>query len=335
MRRVLIPHQLQTLPQALPVGEQFTLTGQSMGTTWTVRYIHSSDHAQDVVRNLVQNELDLVVDQMSTWQQDSDLSRFNAAAADTWHTLPDAFFTVLECALHVAEATAGAFDPTIGPLVNLWGFGPHGSRTIPPTPDEISDLLHQCGWQRLQLDHDQKRALQPGKLYVDFSGIAKGYGVDRAAQALQDAGITNFLVEVGGELYGAGLKPNGQPWWVVLESPPGIPNIHESIAALPGMAVATSGDYRRYFTHDNRHYAHTIDPRTGYPVDRQQNSLASVTVMHAQCMMADALATAFTVMGVHAALDYARKHDIAVMLTALTSNGLEEHLSPTMMAMLE
>jgi thiamine biosynthesis lipoprotein len=334
MQRVLIPQSLQTLPQALPVGEPFLLSGQIMGTTWTVRYIHAHQHAQDAIRTLIQNELDLVVEQMSTWQEDSSLSRFNHAGVNTWHSLPDAFFTVIDCALEIAAQTHGAFDPTIGPLVNLWGFGPNGQRTAPPVADEIKLVKANCGWQRLQLDTPNKLLLQPGNAYVDFSGIAKGYAVDRVSQALQHAGIDNHLVEIGGELYGAGLKPDGQPWWVALERPPSISST-ESIAALCGVAVATSGDYRRYFDHDNHHYAHTIDPRTGYPIDRATNALISVTVIHTECMKADALATAFTVMGVHSALDYAQKNKIAVLLIEQKTDGFQEHLSPELTAMLE
>ena len=336
MQRVLIPQHLETLPQALPVGEQFILSGQTMGTTWSVRYIHSQQHSQETVRILIQDELDLVVRQMSTWQQDSNLSLFNQAEANTWHPLPGPFFTVMDCALKIAAETKGAFDPTIGPLVNLWGFGPHGQRNSPPDADEIKQLQASCGWQRLQLDTKKKQLLQPGNAYVDFSGIAKGYGVDRVSQALQGAGIDNYLIEVGGELYGAGIKPDGQPWWVALESPTGMASIAtESIAAVCGIAVATSGDYRRYFDYEHHHYGHTIDSRTGYPIDRSVNALASVTVIHAQCMKADALATAFTVMGVQAALAYAQKNHIATLLIEQTSNGFEEYLSPELTAMLE
>lgn len=336
MQRVLIPQHLATLPEELPVAEQFTLSGQTMGTTWTVRYIHAPHHDQHAVRALIQDELDLVVRQMSTWQDDSDLSLFNQAEANTWHPLPDPFFTVMDCALKIAAETNGAFDPTIGPLVNLWGFGPHGQRTSPPAAEEIKRLQASCGWQRLQLNAQNKQLLQPGNAYVDFSGIAKGYGVDRVSQALRHAGINNYLIEVGGELYGAGIKPDGQPWWVALEIPPGIASVAtESIAAVCGIAVATSGDYRRYFDHENHHYAHTIDPRNGYPIDRSINALISVTVIHEECMQADALATAFTVMGVQAALDYAQTHQIATLLIEQTPDGFKEYLSPELTAMLE
>jgi FAD:protein FMN transferase len=249
MRRVLIPQNLQTLPPQLPKGEQHTLTGQSMGTTWTVRFINTYQQSDDVVRALIQRELDLVVEQMSTWQENSNLSIFNRADANTWHVLPADFFKVLDCALKIAAETDGAFDPTIGPLVNLWGFGPDGQRTSPPDVIEVKALHAYCGWQKLQLDKDGMRALQPGNVYVDFSGIAKGYSVDRVAHALQEAGIANYLIEVGGELYGAGIKPDGQPWWIALETSPDASSVTESVVALHGLAVATSGDYRRYFEH--------------------------------------------------------------------------------------
>ena len=335
MRRVLIPPTLQQLPEQLPSGELKTLSGQSMGTTWNVRFIDSHQHSDKTVQTLIQAELDLVVAQMSTWQEDSNLSIFNLATANTWHVLPEPFFKVFNCALKVAAETDGAFDPTIGPLVNLWGFGPEGQRTSPPDAVQIKTLHHNCGWQKLQLDKSNLRVLQPGGVYVDFSGIAKGYSVDRIAQALQNAGIENFLIEVGGELYGKGIKPDGQPWWIALENSPAAQNISESIIALHGLAVATSGDYRRYFEHHGHHYAHTIDPRTGFPVDRAHNALTSVTVLHAECMLADALATAFTVMGVEAALAYASQNDIAALLVEHHTEGIQEHLSPQLMAMLE
>lgn len=306
-----------------------------MGTTWTVRFINMHQQSDVVVRALIQRELDLVVAQMSTWQEDSNLSIFNRADANTWHALPAAFFTVLDCALKIAAETEGAFDPTVGPLVNLWGFGPNGERTSPPDASEVKALHADCGWQKLQLDKDGMRALQPGNVYVDFSGIAKGYSVDRIARALTDAGIENYLIEVGGELYGAGIKPDGQPWWIALETSPIAQTVTESIVALHGLAVATSGDYRRYFEHHGQHYAHTMDPRTGFPIDRATNALVSVTVLHAECMVADALATAFTVMGVKAALAYAKKKDIVVLLIEHKADGFEEHFSAKLMAMLE
>ncbi|MES2547380.1 MAG: FAD:protein FMN transferase [Pseudomonadota bacterium] len=335
MRRVLIPQTLQTLPQQLPTGELHTLSGQAMGTTWTVRYVNPHQQSDIAVRALIENELDLVVSQMSTWEQSSNLSVFNRADANTWHSLPAAFFAVLDCALKIAADTDGAFDPTVGPLVNLWGFGPQGQRRNPPDEAQVNATRAYCGWKKLKLDSEGRRALQPGGVYVDFSGIAKGYSVDRVAQALQKSGLENYLIEVGGELYGRGIKPDGQPWWVALETSPDASAVTQSVVALHATAVATSGDYRRYFEHNGNHYAHTIDPRTGFPINRASNALVSVTVMHAECMVADALATAFTVMGVEAALAYAKKKEIAVLLIEQKADGFAEHFSPQLMAMLE
>ena len=334
MRRVFIPQSLQSLPPQLPTGALHTLNGQSMGTTWTVRYINTHQQADEAIRVLIERELNLVVAQMSTWQADSNLSVFNRAASNTWHTLPAPFFKVLDCALKIAAETDGAFDPTVGPLVNLWGFGPDGQRESPPNNAEVNALRAYCDWQKLKLDNQGMRALQPGNVYVDFSGIAKGYSVDRVAHALTEANIENYLIEVGGELYGNGIKPDGQPWWIALETSPNATSTTESAVALHGLAVATSGNYRRYFEHNGQHYAHTIDPRTGYPINRADNPLVSVTVLHADCMVADALATAFTVMGAKAALAYAQKNAIAALFIEQKAEGFAEYLSPKLIAML-
>lgn len=335
MRRVLIPQNLQSLLPQLPLGELHTLTGQTMGTTWTVRYINTNQQAEAAVRALIQRALDLVVGQMSTWQSDSSISIFNSAGANTWHTLPSACFEVLDCALNVAADTEGAFDPTVGAVVNLWGFGPDGQRASPPSSTEVMAAHANTGYQKLQLDKVNQRILQTGGLYIDFSGIAKGYSVDLIAQALTAAGIDNYLVEVGGELLGAGIKPDGQPWWVALETSPAVSGVTESIVALHGLAIATSGDYQRYFEYQGRHYAHTIDPRTGFPIDYASNPLVSVSVIHTKCMMADALATALTVMGTQAALAYAEQRKIAVRLVEQTDDGYQEFFSSEFRAMLE
>lgn len=335
MRRVLIPQNLQSLPTQLPIGELHTLTGQAMGTTWTVRYINTHQQSEAAVRALIQRDLDLVVAQMSTWQTESTLSIFNSASANTWHTLPRASFEVLDCALKVAADTEGAFDPTVGAVVNLWGFGPHGQRSSPPSLAEVQEMHANTGYQKLQFDKANQPIPQTGGVYLDLSDIAKGYSVGLIAQALMAAGIDNYLVEVGGELLGAGIKPDGQRWWVALETSPVVSVITESIVALHGLAIATSGDYQRYFEYQGRHYAHTIDPRTGFPIDDASNPLVSVYVIHAKCMLADALATALTVMGTQAALAYAEQRNIAVRLVEQTDDGYQEFFSSEFQAMLE
>ncbi|HEY0269072.1 MAG TPA: FAD:protein FMN transferase, partial [Methyloradius sp.] len=245
------------------------------------------------------------------------------------HHVPAHFSRVLECALEIAADTDGAFDPTIGPLVNLWGFGPDPVRDSLPSREQILAAKARCGWQRLVLKNGSIE--QPGGLYLDFSGIAKGYSVDLIARNLREAGISNFLVEVGGELYGFGIKPDAQPWWVTLENPALSAGDLQTIVALHGLAVATSGDYRRYFDYDGVRYSHTIDPRTGSAVAAS----SVVSVLHSSCMHADAIATALMVLGIKAGLDYAARRGIAALFTQVEDGKPVQYASPALLTMAE
>ncbi|BBK34433.1 FAD:protein FMN transferase [Allostella humosa] len=285
------------------------LAGRTMGTTWQVRFVAPRDAGPGVVRAAIEAVFDRVIAEASGWEPDSALCRFNRAAAGTVEMLPAGLFGVLQHAVALARATGGACDPTVAPLVDLWGFGPPGPRHDRPTDAAIAAAHAHVGWERLLLDPERRAALQPGGLALDLSGIAKGWAVDLASVALTDIGIRSHLVEVGGELRGEGVKPDGQPWWVALEQPPGAAG-PETLVALHGLSVATSGNYRRCFDRDGRRFAHTIDPRTGWPV---ADAVPAVTVLHASCMAADALATALTVMGPDAGMDHARRHDLAVL----------------------
>ncbi|MGK2287039.1 FAD:protein FMN transferase [Pedomonas sp. V897] len=340
--RVLIPAALSALAIAsrAPAAPVESLGGQTMGTTWSVRYVPmpgaGAAHSAATLRAAVEQRLAEVIDQMSHWEPGSVLSRYNDAAPGTWHPLPPAFRTVLACALRVAAESGGAFDPALGALVDLWGFGPAPARTEPPAPREIEAARARCGWQRLTLDTARQSLLQPGGVRLDFSGIAKGFAVDHVADGLRQAGLVHFLLEIGGELRGEGVKPDGSPWWVAIERPPHLPQAapgwQETRVALHGLAIATSGDYRRGFAWQGRHYAHTLDPRTGWPLD---NGIISATVLHPSCMEADAYATAFGVLGAEAALDLATRRDIAACLLRRTGAGVEEILSPALIAMLD
>lgn len=302
------------------------LGGETMGTTWSVKLV-----AADVPNGLFAGITDVlaqVIAQMSTWEPGSDLSRFNAAPAGTWHVLPDGLFTVLEQALALAEDSGGTFDPTIGPVVNLWGFGPEGGRAV-PAAERIATALGHCGWRRLLLDRHGRRALQPGGLHVDLSGIAKGYAVDLVARHVSEAGVAAWLVEIGGELRGQGVKPDGSPWWAALETPAGIAS--ETIVALHGLSVATSGDYRRFFMDGETRHAHTIDPRTGRPV---AGDLASVSVLHPDCMRADGLATVLGVLGVEDGMVWARERNVAARFLSRDGADFRERTTPAFDAML-
>jgi thiamine biosynthesis lipoprotein len=186
--------------------------------------------------------------------------------------------------------------------------------------------LKVTNWKLLEVRPEQRAVLQPGNVHLDLSSIAKGYGVDQVARYLRGLGIASFLVEVGGELRGLGTKEDGQPWWVELETKPMAlsTNTPTNMVALHDLSIATSGDYLRCFEYQGQQYSHTIDPRSGYPI---MHGLASVTVLHAQCMVADALATAMSVMGLEEGLRYANQLDVAALFLQRTANGLEEHMS--------
>ncbi|MGY0618962.1 FAD:protein FMN transferase [Lysobacter sp. A378] len=308
-----------------------TLAGQTMGTTWAVT-LQAEPGGLPALRRGIQAELDRVVAQMSTWEADSELSRFNNAVAGASVVLPPQLHEVVDAALELAAETQGAFDPTVGPLVNLWGFGPGNSRPgndrqHPPAPKALAAARKRVGWRQLSVNADGT-ATQPGGVYVDLSGIAKGYGVDQVARFLLGQKVEAFLVEVGGELRGHGRKADGSDWRIAVERPAPddtVDNDIQQVVALDGLAMATSGDYRRYFDDAGRRYSHTIDPRTGFPVT---HGLASVTVLHENCMQADALATALTVLGPEQGWDYAQRHGLAVLLTWHEGNGFASRMTP-------
>ena len=342
MRRVLLPLQLddRTPPPGAAVRE---LHGLSMGTSWSVRLVDSvlpgRAGSADLQQGL-QQQLDLVVAQMSHWQPESDLSRFNRAAPGSWQQLPAAFGEVLGFALQVSQLSGGAYDPCAGALVNAWGFGPWNCYDQPgfraPDAATVRQLLSQRG--HVEFDISTRRVRQPGGVQLDLSSVAKGYAVDRLARYLDSQGIAHYLVEVGGELRGAGSKPEGQPWWVMLEQIEGADSADhaqhppEMLLALHGLSVATSGDYRRFFEDGTVRFSHTIDPRSGMPI---ANQLASVTVVHEQCMAADAWSTALTVLGVKAGMALAEEQGLAARFLQRDGHGYHETLSGHMLAMLD
>ena len=338
MTRALVP--LIAQPPARPLGGVVhALTGQTMGTTWSVKLV--AQPAADVpgLTAMVQRALDAVVSEMSPWEPLSDLSRYNRAPAGSWTTLPSGMASVVRRAIAMATVTDGAFDPTLGALTDLWGFGPRPFSGQPPSREAVAAGRETGGWTRLALDGDA--LFQPGGLRLDLNGIAKGFGVDQAAAALGRAGVKSYLVEVGGELRGTGAKPDGQPWWVELERAPAMSvaanDTLETVVALHDLSVATSGDYRRFFDHDGRRYAHTLDPASGAPSDQ---GMVSVTVLAETCMNADAWATALTVMGPDTALEFATVARLPVLIVSRADpqakrGGLEERLSPALSAMLD
>lgn len=300
---------------------------------------HDQDETIDIA---IRTVLDSVIAGMSNWRADSGVGRFNYARAGSWVTLPGACFDVVESALRGARLTGGAFDSCAGPLINLWGFGPAGPRERAPFSDDVEAIRRHCGWSRIEMDRSTRRVRQPGGASFDLCAIAKGYAVDAVSAALTGIGIAHHLVEIGGELRGEGVTPDGMPWWVEIEMPPHADAFPESrhmlpthdLVALHGLSVATSGDYRRYFVDRDaqRHFAHTIDPRTGYPAN---HALASVTVVHRECMLADAFSTALMVLGPDAGMVLARREGLAARFVTRARDRFGETVSPAYAAVLE
>lgn len=285
------------------------LGGQTMGTTWSLRFDNPRMLALEQVREAVETALARVIAQMSHWEPASDISRFNRASAGSRHVLPKEFADVMACASHWAHASEGAIDPTVGPLVACWGFGPDANPSSLPAAEVVAAVRARIGWERLQFDEASATLLQPGGIVLDLSGIAKGFAVDQGVEALHGLGLTDLLFEIGGELRGSGHRPDGQPWQVLID---GEAPVAQRIA-LADMAIATSGDRWHRREHEGRRWSHTIDPRNGEPV---AHALASVTVLHAQCMQADALATVLTVLGPDDGLAFAERHDVAALFVS-------------------
>ncbi|RYF25816.1 MAG: FAD:protein FMN transferase [Comamonadaceae bacterium] len=302
------------------------LAGETMGTTWSVRLGNPHFLPLEPARQAVQKALDLVVQQMSHWEPGSDLSRFNGAAAGTWQVLPQPFWDVLTCAFDWARESGGAWDPTVGPLVQAWGFGPQAganatarASTDGPDPQHLAQARARVGYGRVGQRPAARQALQPGGTQIDLSGIAKGYAVDLVVQHLKALGYADFLVEVGGELRASGRRPDGRPWRVAVASEEqGAAAGAPRALALNDMAIATSGDLYHAYERGGRRYSHTIDPRTGEPV---AHALASVTVLHPECMHADALATVLTVLGPREGLAFAQSRGLAALLCERTAAG--------------
>lgn len=330
--RVLIP-PMTGAPERPPSDLIWSLSGETMGTTWSVRLVPPPGAAQGDFAAAVEEELARIVAVFSPWEADSEISRFNAAPAGTW-ALSDDFWALLTQALDLADDVSGAVDPSLGALVDLWGFGPPGPRSVLlplPSDEEIETARAVSGWQKLRLHREAQAAIQIGGMKLDFSGIAKGHAVDRVSDRLSALGATSHLVEIGGELKGRGVKPDAQPWWVEIEAVAGSP-APRTVAALVDLAMATSGDGRRAFTHEGRLYSHTLDGATGRPVD---NGLAQVTVFDASAMRADALATALTVLGPIEGPEMAEALGLAAHFTERRPDGLIERMTPAFAAMLD
>lgn len=303
-----------------------SLQGFTMGTNYSIRVADPVDNVERLQAE-IDECLELVNDQMSTWREDSELSRFNRSRETDWFPVSPETAEVVAEAQRISRLTDGAFDVTVGPLVNLWQFGPERPEG-PPDPEQIETTLQHVGYQGLdvRLDPPALRKQHPD-CYVDLSGIAKGFGVDQVARLLEQRGLTNFLVEIGGEVVTRGEKEPGVAWRIGIESPQVDSRRLQRALELTDLALATSGDYRNVRHIDGKWVSHTIDPRTGYPVE---HGLGSVTVVTQTCMEADALATALMVLGPSSAYDWVVAHNVAALLISREGDRgeLVERASP-------
>ena len=319
--RLLIPNGLD--PAALRASridaDVRKLSGATMGTGWSLAFAAPPSVATSTVNTALEDVFALVIRQMSGWQPGSDLSRYNASAPG-WCEIPPEFVFVLDRALQIAELTGGAYDPALGAEVDAAGFGPGTLDTPRAGP----------GWRGVERDAKARRVLQPGGVTLDLSSIAKGYAVDFCAERLRALGVASFLMEIGGEFVGQGVKPDAQPWWVQLDLSDMAPAPDEppqTDVALVNLAVATSGDFVRR----SDGASHLFDGRTRQPV---AGPLSGVAVMHANAMEADAWATALFVLGPEDGLRMAEAKGLAVVFALRAPDGAGARLSAKAEAML-
>jgi thiamine biosynthesis lipoprotein len=304
-----------------------------MGTSWHLTYTPSAQLASSPeVQRGVEGILAEVNASMSTYLKDSEISRFNQTDTNEWFLVSSGFLDVLLAALAIGEMSDGAYDVTVGPVVNLWGFGPQARIDSVPDHSTLTEMLLHIGQDKLQLDEPQLKILKTDDLSLDFSSIAKGYGVDVVADWLISRGVEDFLVEVGGEVRLEGLNPKGVPWRIAIEQPDSMIGSVATAINVTGRGVATSGDYRNYFEVDGKRYSHTIDPRTGFPID---HDLVSVTVIHPSAMLADGWATAFMVMGAQKAMKVALEQDLAVYFIRRIGQNFNSSYSPQFVSYLD
>ena len=286
------------------VAHQPVLRGETMGSDWTVRIAGQLPAPASVLQDGVQAQFDAVDQALTTWRPDSALSRFNENDSGEWMDIDPELAAVMSYGLSLADASEGAYDLTIGALVNLWGFGPDPARDVAPPAAAIETVRARVGWRQVQVDLAGHRARKAPGVRMDLSSLGKGRGVDRVAGYLEAQGVANYLIDLSGKLRARGVNPARKPWRVAVEQPgaddpSGAARTVPAAVALRDASIATSGDYRKFFESGGRHYSHIIDPRTGWPVT---HATLSATAIAATCMEADALATVFMVMAPEAAL---------------------------------
>jgi FAD:protein FMN transferase len=299
------------------------LSGETMGSTWTVKLAGPLPLPAHAVRDGIQARFDAVNLALSTYRRDSALSRFNADDAGAWRPVDPELWEVTAYALSLAGISDGAYDVTVGPLVDLWGFGPDPATNRVPHASAVREAKSRVGWRRVEIDPAAHRARKDPGVRIDLSSLGKGRGVDRVAEYLDSLGLRHYLIDLSGKLRARGSNAAGAPWRIAIERPaadiaPGAPGMPPVVVELRDESIATAGDYRRFFESGGRHYSHIIDPRTGEPVTHRT---VSSTVRARTCMEADALATVFMVMAPDRALSLAQRLGAAALLIGRADTG--------------
>lgn len=290
--------------------EYLQLQGRTMGTFYQVT-VEANPKSRLLLEQQLDAQLQRLSDTFSTYQPESEINRISDAPAGQWLTVSDDMLQVLLLAQGVFLQSQGAFDPTIRPVVDLWGFGPMQRADVVPSDEELQLALASVGFDAVTIDAEQQRIFKHQQRTFELSGVAKGYAVDQVAEWLQRQGAGNYLVNLGGDVRVAGLRRDGQPWRIAIEHPDQQQQAVYDTLKLTDTSVLTSGDYRNYFMVDGQRYSHTLSPVTGRPID---HGLASVTVLHPSAAIADAWATAFTVLGFEASQALATANHMPLMM---------------------
>ena len=302
-----------------------TLQGNTMGTTYQVLWVDPADRAIDpaTLQKQIDARLAEINVAMSTYDPASEISSLNQQTKASRVGISANFYQTLLISKRVFDQSGGYFDPTVGPLVDLWGFGPEGRILKRPSAAQVKEVMTQVGFDQIDLSVNNQ-VLKPAGVHLDLSAVAKGYGVDQVAGVLAAQGIASYFVEIGGEVQTRGLKPDGSKWIVGLEAPVVGEVSIESALALTNQALATSGNYRNFYEVDGETYAHTINPLTGNPA---RNRLLSVSVLSDRCAVADAWATALMSMGEDKALKVAQENQLTTQMLVADGDKIKTRVT--------
>ncbi len=305
--------------------ELIVLKGQTMGTTYSIKIIsNSKSFRKEELKKNIDSVLVDVNNKMSTYIKNSELSEFNKLQDTNWISASYDLVTVFSEAIEVSRKSEGMYDITVGPLVNLWGFGPGNKTEKIPSKKEIDEIKKNIGYKNILIDSNNLKIKKRNPdIYCDLSSIAKGYGVDKVAMYCDSKNINNYMIEIGGEVRTKGKNQKGNQWRIGIASPNNIGL--QNIVNLSNYSMATSGDYLNYFEKDGIRYSHTINPKTGKPITHK---LASVSVIYKDCSYADAYATAIDVMGPEVGYKFALQQNLPIFMIVRQNNEFVEKMTP-------